>query len=155
MTRNKGNNINRSLWLVSNDTSVQVSSPLTDSLAISLQGMPNSKASIQIVTEGSRIIAAKLPVKLAECPPGYYLDVDKNKTCQCSYLKSSQRLDGILSCDSETFTAKIRHDYWAGYHLSPNYPAPNDSNLVTGHCPKCYCHVSEQDIFLPNENSIE
>ena len=149
----KGNNISRSLWLVSNTTRVQVSSQITDSSAINLQGIPNSEASIQIVTDSSRVISAKLHVKLVNCPPGYYLNSDKNNTCQCSYLNIVQQLDGILSCDSETYTAKIRRGYWAGYYLSPKHPTPNESNLVTGQCPRHYCNTNEQDISLPDTNN--
>ena len=150
----KGNDISRSLWLVSNNSSVQVSSQITDNSTINLQGIPNSEASIEVVTDSSRVISAKLSVKLIECPPGYYLDANKNYTCQCSYLNSRQRLDGILSCDSETFTAKIKRGYWAGYHLSPEHPTPTDSNLVTGQCPRHYCNVKEQEIYLPDKSNI-
>ena len=149
----KGNNISRSLWLVSNTARVQVSSQITDSSAINLQGMPNSEASIQIVTDSSRVISAKLNVKLLECPPGYYFDSGEYNTCQCFYLNSTQQLDGILFCDSETYTAIIKSDYWAGYYLSPNNPIPNESNLVTGQCPRHYCNINEQDIFLPDTNN--
>ena len=149
----KGNNISRSLWLVSNNSSVQVSSQITDNSTINLQGIPNSEASIEIVTDSSRVISAKLSVKLVECPPGYYLDAEKNYTCQCSYLNNMQRLDGILSCDSEKFTAKIKRGYWAGYHLSPEHPTPTDSNLVTGQCPRHYCNVTQQ-LYLPDKSSI-
>ena len=153
----KGKDIIRSLWLIPSNKSnknVHVPWQLTYNSTIFLQGMPNSKASVQIITDNSRVISAKLPVKLTECPPGYYLDVDKNYTCQCSYLNSRQRLDGILSCDSETFTAKIKRGYWAGYYLSPEHPSPTDSNLVTGQCPRHYCNVKEQEIYLPDRNNI-
>ena len=150
----KGNNISRSLWLVSNNSSVQVSSQITDNSTINLRGIPNSEASIEVVTDSSRVISAKLSVKLAECPPGYYLDANKNYTCQCSYLNSRQRLDGILSCDSETFTAKIKRGYWAGYHLSPEHSTPTDSNLVTGQCPRYYCNIKEQENNLPDKSNF-
>ena len=67
-----------------------------------------------------------------------------------------QQLDGTLSCDIETFTAKIKHGYWAGYYLSPEHPTPTDSNLVTEQCPRQYCNVKEQDpeIYLPDKNNI-
>ena len=146
----KGNNIRRSLWLVSKNANVQVSWKITASSTINLQGMPNSEASIQIVTDSSRVISADLPVKLIECPPGYYLDI-KTKTCQCSYLNNRQRLDGILSCNVKTFTAKIKRGYWTGYHLSTEYPAPVDINLVTGQCPRHYC---KQKVSLPGKNNI-
>ena len=150
----KGNDVSRSLWLVSNNDSVQVSSQITDNSTINLQGKPNSEASIEVVTDCSRVISARLSVKLTECPPGYYFDADKSYTCQCSYLNSRQRLDGILSCDSETFTAKIKRGYWAGYHLSSEHPTPTDSNLVTGQCPRHYCNEKEQEIYLPQRSNI-
>ena len=153
----KGNDIIRSLWLIPSNRStkdVHVPWQLTYNSTIFLQGIPNSEASVQIITDNSRVIAAKLSVKLTECPPGYYLDADKNYTCQCSYLNSKQQLDGILSCDSETFTAKIKHGYWAGYYLSPEHPTPTDSNLVTGLCPRHYCNVREQEIYLPDRSNI-
>ena len=153
----QGNDIVRSLWLVPSNKSnknVHVSWQLTNNSTIFLQGIPNSEASVQIITDSSRVISAKLSVKLVECPPGYYLDADKNYTCQCSYLNSRQRLDGILSCDSDTFTAKIKRGYWAGYHLSHEHPTPTDSNLVTGQCPRHYCNVKEQEIYLPDKSSI-
>ena len=144
----KGNNINRSLWLISNSKRVQVSQNLTDDSSITLQGVPNDTVEyIEIVTDSSRIISAKLPVKLIECPPGYYLD---NGTCQCSYLKNAEWLDGILPCNSTTFTAKIKRGYWAGYHLSSDYPNCTYKNLVTGQCPKKYCNVQDQELGLPN-----
>ena len=145
----KGNNITRSLWLISNNKRVQVSQNLTDDSFITLQGAPNKIIEyIEIVTDNSRIVSAKLPVKLIECPPGYYLD--NNKTCQCSYLNNTERLDGILPCNSTTFTAKIKRGYWAGYYLSPDYPNYTYKNLVTGQCSKHYCNVQEQEISLPN-----
>ena len=151
----RDNNTNRSLWLVSNNSKVQVSSRITDDSTITLHGKLKSEASIQVVTDSSRIISTKLMVKLVECPPGYYL-LYMNHTChdQCSYLNSSQRLDGILSCDSETFTAKIKRGYWAGYHLSHEHPTPTDKNLVTGLCPRHYCDVKEQETYLPDESNI-
>ena len=152
----KGNTIIRSLWLVSNNSnSVQVSSPITDDSTINLQGKPNIEASIEIVTDSSRVISTKLSVKLSECPPGYYLDADKNYTCQCSYLNSMQQLDGIVSCNSETFTAQIKCGYWAGYYVTSEHPTPTDGNLVTGQCPRHYCYyVKEQEINLPDINNI-
>ena len=162
----KGNNIRRSLWLVSKNTSLlQLSWNVTDNFFCSLQGKPNNEAPIQIVTDSSRVISAKLPVKLLECPPGYYLD-DKTNTCQCSYLNNRQRLDGILSCDSETFTAKIKRSYWAGYHLSTDYQTPTDINLVTGECPAFFCTTKKEQkssasftkdtlqASLPDKNNI-
>ena len=154
----KGNSITRSLWLVSNNESVlQVSQNLTDNSSIILRGMPNNNVEfIQIVTDGSRIVSAKLPVKIVECPPGYYLDLtkDNNQTCECSFLNNIQRLDGILVCDRETFTAKISRSYWAGYHMPTEQSTPNDTNLVTGQCPRHYCNVQEQEISLPNTSNI-
>ena len=153
----KGNDIMRSLWIIpanKSNKNVHVPWQLTNNSTVFLQGIPNSEASIQIITDNSRIISANIPVKLVECPPGYYLDVDKNYTCQCSYLNSRQRLDGILSCDSETFTAKIKHGYWAGYYLSSEHPTPTDMNLVTGQCPRHYCDAKEQEIYLPDKSII-
>ena len=147
----KGNNIDRSLWLVSNSKRVQVSQNLTGDSSITLQGVPNETVEyIEIVTDSSRIISAKLPVRLMECPPGYYLDII-NKICQCSYLNNAERLDGILPCDSETFIAKIKQGYWAGYHLSSSFTY---RVLVTGQCPKHYYNVQEQEISLPNTRNI-
>ena len=148
----RGNDIQRSLWLVSNSSTVKVSSQITDTSTITLQGKPKSQASIQIVTDSARIISTKLTVTLEECPPGYYLYM--NRTCQCSYLNSSQRLDGILSCDSETFTVKIKRGYWAGYYLSPEDSTSSDMNLVTGQCPRHYCYVKEQETHLPNKSDM-
>ena len=152
----KGNNVSRSLWLVSNDKSVQVAWGITDNLFIMLRGKPNSETSLEMVTDNSHAVSAKLSVKLAECPPGYYFDSHKNYTCQCSYFVGSQRLDGILSCDSDTFTAKIKRNYWAGYPLSPKHPIPTDSNLVTGQCPRHYCKVKNQSqvTSLPDTSDI-
>ena len=65
-----------------------------------------------------------------------------------------ERLDGIVSCDSETYTAKIKHNYWAGYHLSTKHPTSNESNLVTGQCPRHYCNIKEQEVSLPNTSDI-
>lgn len=56
-TDDKGNNISRSLWLVSDNKSVQVSSQITYS-TINLQGIPSSEAIIEIVTDSSRVISA-------------------------------------------------------------------------------------------------
>ena len=147
----KGNNINRSLWLNSNHESVEVAWTITDNLFIMLTGMPNSEASLEMVTDSSHAVSATLLVKLVQCPPGYYFDSDK-QTCQCSYF--NQHLDGILSCDSETFTAKIKRSYWAGYHLSPEHPTPTDSNLVTGQCPRHYCKGKQPVTSLPNKSNI-
>ena len=150
----RGNYVSRSLWLVSNDTSVKVSWGITGDATTNLQGVPNSEATIDIVTDSSRVISAKLPVKLLECPPGYYLNSDKSNTCQCSYLNSTQRLDGILSCESETFTAKYKRGYWAGYHLSAQHPTPTDINLITGQCPRHHCDATEQENSLPDTNNV-
>ena len=150
----KGCNVSRSLWLNIN-SSVQLAWSITDNSEIILKGMPNSEASLEMVTDSSHAVFEKLPIKLGECPPGYYFDAVK-QTCQCSYsdLKSKQHLDGILSCDSEKFTAKIKRGYWAGYHLSPENPTPTDSNLVTGQCPRHYCKIEDQVTSLPNKSDI-
>ena len=150
----RGNYVSRSLWLVSNDKNVQVSWGITDNATVNLQGMPNSEATIDVVTDSCRVISAKLSVKLVNCPPGYYLNSYKNNTCQCSYLNSTQRLEGILSCDIETFTAKYKRGYWAGYHVSSQHPTPTDINLITGQCPRHYCHATEQETPLPNTNNV-
>jgi len=150
-----GNDITRSLQLVSrNKERVNVTWQLTDNSSIALQGVPSNIATIQIVTDNPRVISANLSVKLLECPPGYYFDSDKNQTCHCSYLNNSQQLDGIFLCDSETFTAKIKRGYWAGYHLSTKHPTPSDINLLTGQCPRHYCYVQEHEISLPTESNI-
>ena len=134
----------RSPWLISNNQSRQVSWWITGRIL-------DSKASTKIVRDSSHVRLLSVPV---ECPPGYYLDMDKNQTCQCSYQHKQQRLNGILSCDSETFTAKIRRGYWAGYHLSTEHQTPTDINLVTAQCPRHYCSVNEQEASLPNTSSI-
>ena len=153
----KGYNVNRALWLNVNSThkSVQPAWNITDNSEIILRGMPNSEASLEMVTDSSRVVSEILPIKLGECPPGYYFDSDK-QTCQCSYSysKPEQHLEGILPCDSETFTAKIKRGYWAGYHLSPEHSNPTDSNLVTGQCPRHYCKTKGQVTSLPDKCNI-
>ena len=137
--------VHRSSWLMFNNQSVKVPWWVTGKIK-------DRKVSTTIVTDCSHIMSAKLPFAPVQCPPGYYLD--KNQTCQCCYQHKRQRLDGILSCDSETFTAKIRCGYWAGYHLSTKYPTPSDLNLVTGRCPRHYCGVKDQEASLPNTTNI-
>ena len=146
----KGCNVKRSLWLNINSThkSVQLAWDITDKSEILLKGMPNSKASLEMVTDSSHAVSETLSVKLVECPPGYFFDL-KKRTCQCSYSNFKQHLDGILPCDSETFTAKIKRGYWAGYH-----PNPTDNNLVTGQCPRHYCKIEDQVTSLPNKSDI-
>ena len=134
----------RSPWLISNNQSRQVSWWITGRIL-------DSKASTKTVRDISHVRLLSVPV---ECPPGYYLDMNKNQTCQCSYQHKQQQLNGILSCDSETFTAKIRRGYWAGYHLSTEHQTPTDINLVTAQCPRHYCSVNEQEASLPNTSSI-
>ena len=145
----KGNDVSQSFWLVSKNDSVKLDWNISDNSYIILLGKPNSESSIEIVTDSPRVISTSISVKLAECPPGFYFNVDK---CQCSYLNKRQRVNGILSCDSENFTAKIKRGYWAGYHLSSEHPNPTDMNLVTGHCPRHYCDAKEQEIYLPNKS---
>ena len=135
----------RSSWLMSNNQSVKVPWWVSGKIQ-------DSKAYTTIVTDSSHIMSAKLPVVPVQCPPGYYLD--KNQTCQCCYQHKRRQLDGILSCDSETFTAKIRRGYWAGYHLSTEHPTPSDFNLVTGQCPRHYCGVKDREASLPNTTNI-
>ena len=149
----KGNNISQSFWLISKNDSVKLAWDISDNSYVILHGKPNSNTSIKIVTESPRVISANIPVKLGECPPGYYFDEDKNQTCKCSYSKHAQHLDGILSCDSETFTAKIKRGYWAGYYLSSEHPTPTDKNLIAAQCPRRYCGVKGQDIHLPNKSN--
>ena len=150
----KDYNVYRSLWLNINSThkSVQPAWNITDNSEVILKGRPNSEASLEMVTDSSHAVSEKLPIKLGECPPGYYFDSDK-QTCQCSYSysKPEQHLEGILPCDSETFTAKIKRGYWAGYHLSPEHSNPTDSNLVTGQCPRHYCKTKGQVTSLPDK----
>ena len=38
--------------------------------------------------------------------------------------------------------------------MSPQHPTPIESNLVTGQCPRHYCNVKEQEIYLPNKSDI-
>ena len=149
----KGNNVNRSLWLNSKNKNVVLEWGITDNLVIMLRGLPDSKTLLEMVTDSSHAVSATLPVKLVGCPPGYYFDSDKQK-CQCSYFNHTQHLDGILPCDSETFTAKIKLGYFAGYYPTPQYPTPTDSNLVTGQCPRHYCKGKQQVIPLPNKSNI-
>ena len=148
-----GNYVNRSLYLHSNNKSVQVAWDITDNNFIMLKGTPNSETLLEMVTDSSHAVSDELHVKLVECPPGYYFDLD-NQICRCSFLDDGQRLDGILVCDSDTFTAKIKPDYWAGYHLSPEHSTPTDSNLVTAPCPRRYCKGKEQVTPLPNISDI-
>ena len=91
------------------------------------------------------------------CPPGFYLT--KSNNCECSFSNDDQRLDGIMSCDSETFTAKIKLGYWAGYLLSEQHPTPNYTNLVTAKCPRHYCNkksktVRQQNLPNTTNNSV-
>ena len=148
----KGHNINQTFWLVSKNDSVKLDWNISDNSYIILLGKPNSESSIEIVTDSPRVISTTISVKLAECPPGFHFSGDK---CHCSYLNKRQRINGILSCDSDNFTAKIKRGYWAGYYLYPEHPTPTDMNLVTGHCPRHHCDVKGQDIYLPDKCNVK
>ena len=38
--------------------------------------------------------------------------------------------------------------------MSSEHSTPTDKNLVTGQCPRHYCDVKEQEIYLPNKSNM-
>lgn len=151
----RGNKIERSLfWLMSQNNNVNVTWRLTSSSTINLHGKQNQPATIVLTTNSLRVVSAEVSVTLDECPPGYYFN-SSNDTCQCSFLASGRKLDGIL-CDNNDYTAAIKRGYWAGYHFPKNHSHGYDDYLVTGQCPQhyCSCRTEKELILLPNTSNI-
>ncbi|XP_065912578.1 uncharacterized protein [Dysidea avara] len=153
-TDDRGNRIERSLWLMSQGDNVNLTWSLTASSTINVYGNRSQNTTIQLTTDSIRVVSAELSVKLDECPPGYYFN-SSNSSCQCSFLAHGRELDGIL-CDNNDYVASIKRGYWAGYYLSKNHSHTYDDNLITGQCPQHYCSNSTQKeiIFLPNACNI-
>jgi len=150
----RDNEIERSLWLMSSSHNVNLTWRLTSSSTINLHGNLNQSSTILLTTDSLRVVSNNLFVIIDECPPGYYFN-SSNGTCQCSFLVSGRKLDGIL-CDNDNYTAAIKRGYWAGYHFPKNHSDGYDDFLVTGQCPQHYCSkTTEMELIsLPNTSNI-
>lgn len=131
---------------------------------IQIFGYPGKTATIRVETVGTLWKAAfNISVRMTWCPPGYSLenytvisgDQPNRQFCQCSLHTKSQRIGGIVSCDTLLFKASLKVGYWIGY-LQPVNSSLGDNQsivLISGYCPIGYCitnNSSSREIWLPN-----
>jgi len=90
---------------------------------------------------------------LDECPPGFYIDKDGNKSvCRCSSYEKSKSYRGVAKCDDNhgELVAYLRSQYWAGYQTNTS------KTIMTANCPDNYCNTSDNGLIqLPSVASKE
>jgi len=117
-----------------------------------LYGKPNSTFDLELQTVGVRPLSVRFNVKIDDCPPGFYIDKDGNKSvCRCSSYEERKSYRGIVKCDDNhsELVAYLRSQYWAGYQTKNHKGV-----LITGDCPENYCYISDNGLIpLPSNAS--
>jgi len=120
---------------------------------VQLLGEPDNTIDLELQTIGVRPLSVRFNVKLTDCPPGFYLEKDGNKSvCWCSSYKEDQSYRGVVKCDDNegVLVAYLRSQYWAGYQTN------NHKDLITGDCPENYCFINRSGlVHLPSVASKE
>jgi len=133
---------------------ISVASNITADYSVILLGPENNISTLQVVTDGPRIVSKNMTVRLVSCPPGYFWSsTAKNNVtgkCICGY-EHGHSWSGILYCNDSEFRAYIEKDYWAGYIPNTSVKISNE-NLYSGKCPKNYCSTSGTAL-LPNSSN--
>lgn len=152
--------VNDSIYLLPDHTQhhtqqFSVVNNLTAESNVILLGPKDSTStfSLQVVTDGPRIVSENIRVKFSSCPPGYFWVPSSNSSaygkCICAYRRN-ESWNGLLYCDDDKFQAYIKNDYWAGYK--------NDKDsipiLYTGKCPKGYCGTPDNTLLPSSAESL-
>ena len=93
---------------------------------------------IALTTTGFREISVCFEVKLQECPPLFFLEIDYSLShelvkCVCRPNYNVFYI-GLHECHNRQFRASVRHGYWIGYTESETA-----KHLLYGYCPDTYC----------------
>ena len=140
---------------VSNSTMSMVDKTFTYTSrgTVQLYGEPDDIIDLELQTVGVRPLSITFNVKLDDCPPGFYVDKDGNKSvCRCSSYEEKKSYRGIVKCDDNQgeLVAYLRSQYWAGYQTIEH------KVLITGDCPENYCNTSDNGLIpLPSNASKE
>lgn len=130
-----------------------------------IYGENGTSGNITVHQVGFREIAIKLPFKLIECPPGYFLGSAEsseavNTSCVCSSYSKKHSYQGIRRCNSSFFQAYLDSGYWAGYvsgNESDGSYFGEPESLLTALCPLEMCRTSDlvnvSSMLLPENSS--
>ncbi|XP_065890666.1 uncharacterized protein [Dysidea avara] len=120
---------------------------------VQLYGKPDNIVDLELQTVGVRPLSVTFNVILDDCPPGFYLDNNGNKSvCRCSSYEEAKSYRGVVKCDDnqDELVAYLRSQYWAGYQTTDH------EILITGDCPENYCNTSDNGLIrLPSIASKE
>lgn len=112
---------------------------------VQLTGIPQTRVRVSLQTTGPIQTETRLEIILAECPPGFYQDVDKTNlsstVCKCSANVPNHQYGGVFRCDVDDFQAILAQGYWGG--------CLDGTNFVTGQCPLGFCNQTNEDFLLP------
>ena len=138
------------------NNSIEVDSAYTfiSNKYIKLLGSPGDRGYITLESVHKRKIVYEFLVQLNECPPGF-VEVE-DKQCECSFNEKN-RIEGIFSCNEETFEAQLLAGYWMGYDNYYSNDSGNTTELIYSFCPFSYClsNADKTEATLPQNTSEE
>ena len=129
----------------SENASIASTYSYTASGQIQLTGVPGTRVEVTLQTTGPIQTGISLEITLADCPPGFYEDLNKTNTsstvCRCSANVPGYQYEGVFRCDADDFQAVLAQGYWGG--------CLTGTGFVTGQCPLGFCNHTNTEFLLP------
>ena len=170
MLKDELNNSVHHVWRIKLDSTTHIGQDrlYTTKQKLCLYGESGMHGKLTVHQVGFREIAIIVPVKLIQCPPGYYLGTveldsleENNSSCLCSSYNDSQKYMGIKRCNSTNIQAYLDGGYWAGYKNDGTTTDGTPESLYTSLCPLEMCRtktfdpIYNYDVMLPASASIK
>ena len=102
---------------------------ISDNDLLQISGRPGTTFNITFKTQNTRHVSLTQFGRLGDCPIGFVL---KNDVCVCSTYFKSERLIGVLECNTSIFRAFLQIGYWIG--------CSETGDIITSYCPPGYCN---------------
>lgn len=154
LENDRSENVDAVYLATTNDSSIAV---VNDALTYTrgytkLHGNPGSTFDLEMATVTDLPISIIVSVKLADCPPGFYLSSKTYPTeaqCECSTNEPGKGYIGIVKCNTRKLVAYLQEAHFAGYINNGNH-----SVFVSSGCPLGYCTDSDSYLELPPNSSV-
>ena len=105
---------------------------ISDTDLLQISGRPGTTFNITFKTQNTRHVSLSQFGRLGDCPIGFVL---KNDVCVCSTYFKSERLIGVLECNTSIFRAFLQIGYWIG--------CSETGDIITSYCPPGYCNYQD------------
>ena len=113
---------------------------------IVINGVSGSKAKLHLHSSSNRVWHVHIPVELLNCPPGFTL-TNQNEKTQCKCKGKTNTFLRTLECDQETFESYLLNGYWMG-HLSGNdSDCHRKFEFVVSLCPQDFCNKGRDGVI--------